>query len=172
MPYDAEVTEQPIYAVFNLRGGDDARTAFSEVLGLDLPQQTTTAVIKGDIHALTISPDEWLVAAPAGEEERLEGDLRKSVEGMFAAVTAVSDMHKVYRVSGPGARDVLAQGTSIDLHPRVFGPGRCARTAFAKTTGAVIHQIDDAPTYDVYVESSFLGYMKLWFDTAAGKLAG
>lgn len=171
MAYKAEVIEQPISAVFNLCGGDDARTAFSGVLGLDLPQQTSAAVVKGDIHAMTISPDQWLVSAPAAEEARLEGELREAVEGMFAAVTAVSDMHKIYRVSGSEARDLLAQGTSIDLHPRAFGPGQCARTVFAKTTGAVIHQVDEAPTFDLYVESSFVGYMKLWFDTASGKLA-
>ncbi len=172
MPYDAEVSELPIQTVLNLRGGEDARAAFSDLLGLDLPQQAMMVASKGDIRALTISPDEWLLSAPAADEARLEEGLRKAVEEMFAAVTTVSDMHIVYRVSGPLARDVLAQGTSVDLHSRAFGPGRCARTAFAKTTGAVIHQIDDAPTFDLYVESSFVGYMKLWFDTASGKLAG
>ena len=36
--------------------------------------------------------------------------------------------------------------------------------------GPPFHQIDEAPTFDLYVESSFVGYMKLWFDTASGKL--
>ena len=171
MPYDVEVTEQPMYAVLNLRGGDDARAAFSKALGVDLKDQVSTVTSKGNMHVFTVGPDEWMVTAPSSEEERLESKLRAVVEGMFAAVTIVSDMNKVYRIFGPEARDLLAQATSIDLHSREFGPGKCARTAFAKTTGAVIHQIDEAPTFDVYIESSYVAYMKLWFDTASGKLA-
>ena len=171
MPYDVEVTDQPMYAVLNIRGGDDARAAFAKVLGVDLKELVSTVASKGDVHVLTVGPDEWMVSAPSSEEERLEAELRAAVDGMFAAVTIVSDMNKVYRVFGPEARDLLAQATSIDLHPRAFGPGKCARTAFAKTTGAVIHQIDEAPTFDIYIESSYVAYMKLWFDTASGKLA-
>ena len=171
MPYDVEVAEQPMYAVLNIRGGDDARAAFAKLLGVDLKELVSTVASKGDVHVLTVGPDEWMVSAPSSEEERLEAELRAAVDGMFAAVTIVSDLNKVYRVFGPEARDLLAQATSIDLHPRAFGPGKCVRTAFAKTTGAVIHQIDEAPTFDIYIESSYVAYMKLWFDTASGKLA-
>jgi sarcosine oxidase subunit gamma len=171
MPYDVEVKEQPMYAVLNIRGGDDARAAFSKVLGVDPQEKVSTVASKGNVHVLTVGPDEWIVTAPSSEEDRLESELRAAIDGMFAAVTVVSDMNKVYRVFGSEARDLLAQATSIDLHPRAFGPGKCARTVFAKTTGAVIHQIDEVPTFDVYIESSYIAYMKLWFDTASGKLA-
>ena len=105
MPYDAQVSELPIQTVLNLRGGEDARAAFSDLLGLDLPQQATMVASKGDIRALTISPDEWLLSAPAADEARLEEGLRKAVEEMFAAVTTVSDMHIVY----PGVRTASAR---------------------------------------------------------------
>ncbi len=172
MPYDVVVTEQPIYAILNLRGDAEVRAVFSEALEINLPTEVSVVASKGDVHVLTIGPDEWLVSALGAEEEKIEKKLKTAVKGMFAGVTVVSDMHKVYRISGPEARDVLAQGTSLDLHSRAFIPGQCARTAFAKTTGAVIHQIDEVPTYDVYIESSFVGYMQLWFDTASGKVNG
>lgn len=171
MPYDVKVTEQPIYTIINIRGSGAARDAFSKVLELELSTQVSTVASNRDVCVLTVGPDEWIVSGPSAKEKELETNLRKAVDGMFAAVTVVSDMNRVYRVSGPEARDVLAQGTSIDLHSRTFGPGKCARTAFAKTTGAVIHQIDDLPTFDVYIECSYVAYMKLWFDTASGKVA-
>jgi sarcosine oxidase subunit gamma len=54
------------------------------------------------------------------------------------------------RLSGLHARQVMAKNTAIDLHPRAFGPGRCAMTSVAHMNATVI-QVDDTPTYDLFV---------------------
>lgn len=168
MPYDATITEQPIRALIDLRGGESAREAFSSALDLALPREPNTARGRDGVWALWLGPDEWLIVAPDKRERLLEDSLRRAAGGLQAAVTAVSDSYAIFQVSGPEARDVLAQGTSLDLHPRLFGPGHCARSVFAKTK-ALIHQIDDVPTYDLYFDVSFANYVTRWFDTARGR---
>jgi sarcosine oxidase subunit gamma len=60
----------------------------------------------------------------------------------------------VLRLAGRRARDVLAKGCRLDLHPRAFRPGRCAQTVIAQVA-VLLHQGDERPTYDLYV---FAGY--------------
>jgi sarcosine oxidase subunit gamma len=63
-------------------------------------------------------------------------------------------------LAGPRAREVLMKGCSIDLHPAVFGPGRCARTALARAQ--VILLPVDQETYWIFVQSSFAAYLAEW----------
>jgi sarcosine oxidase, subunit gamma len=71
------------------------------------------------------------------------------------------------RVAGPSARDVLAKGTPLDLHPRAFPPGRCAGTLLAKAS-VLIHLLDDdaerGASFDVYVARSFAHYVWTWLE--------
>jgi sarcosine oxidase, subunit gamma len=52
----------------------------------------------------------------------------------------VSAGRTALELTGPHALDVLAHGCSLDLHPRVFGPGRCARTRLAQAR-VVLHRL-------------------------------
>ena len=60
---------------------------------------------------------------------------------------------------------------SLDLHPRAFAPGRCARASLAKTV-VLIHQTDDQPTFDLYVDRSYAEYLWQWLEDAAGSMLG
>jgi len=51
-------------------------------------------------------------------------------------------------------RAALAKGCSVDLDPRAFTPGDAATTPIA-LIDCVLWQVDDAPTYDLAVPSSF-----------------
>ncbi|HWT96564.1 MAG TPA: hypothetical protein VN229_03085, partial [Terriglobales bacterium] len=59
-----------------------------------------------------------------------------------------------------------ARGISLDLHPRVFGPGQCAQTGMAKAN-ILLHQLDDKPSYDIYVLKSFSDYLFRWSEQIA-----
>ena len=83
----------------------------------------------------------------------------------------VSDAYMIFTVSGNDARAVLNQGTGIDLHPRSFSPGTCVRTSMGKT-GAILHQLDDMPSYHVYAWRSYADYLRLWLDKATGITPG
>jgi sarcosine oxidase subunit gamma len=127
---------------------------------------------------LWLGPDEWLVVAPGEAIVDLERDLRARIQGPAAAVVDVSGQRTVIELAGPNAREVLMKGCSIDLHPGVFGVGRCARTALARTQ--VILLPVDRDAYWIFVQSSFAEYLAEWLmdamseytrsDTACGSL--
>ncbi len=70
--------------------------------------------------------------------------------GDLGAVVDQSHGRSGLRLSGPRARQVMAKNTAIDLHPRAFGPGRCAITSVAHMNATIV-QVDGAPTYDLFV---------------------
>jgi sarcosine oxidase subunit gamma len=83
-------------------------------------------------------------------------------------VVDVSDSRAVITLSGPRALDVLAKGCPLDLHPRVFSPGRCAQSLLAKAH-VLLHRVDDAPTFEIYVHRSFADYLWTWLEDAAAE---
>ena len=74
--------------------------------------------------ALWLAPGTWMVVAQDVEDGGLYPRLREEL-GDLAAVVDQSHGRAVLRLAGPRARDVLAKGCRLDLHPRVFKPG-CA----------------------------------------------
>lgn len=84
----------------------------------------------------------------------------------------MGDSRVCLRVSGPRARDLIAKGAPLDLHPRAFGgAGRCAQTQLAKAS-VVLHQTaddeaPDGPSFDIYVARSTCDYLWAWLEDAA-----
>jgi sarcosine oxidase, subunit gamma len=79
----------------------------------------------------------------------------------------VSAQRTTIRLSGPDARDVLAKGCSLDLHPTVFRKGTAAQTMLGQA-GVVLIALDDAGTdYRILVRSSFARYLADWLIDAA-----
>ena len=163
------LAERPFRAQVNLRGdaGEASfRAAAEAALGLTLPLAPNTAAAAGDRAALGLGPDEWLVVAPPGDVNEIAAALRQALSGRAAAVTEVGEARTVIAVSGPSARDVLAKGCTLDLHPREFGPGRCAQSTVG-TVDVIVHQTDEVPSYELYVQRSFAEYLWLWLEDAA-----
>ena len=134
--------------------------------GLALPATPQRSASK-DIAFIWSGPDQWTAIA-----ERLDGrDLEFELKPLLAGVAAVvdhSDGRAVVRVSGPRARDVLAKGIPIDLHPRVFKLGSVAIT-HASQIGVMLWQIDDNPTYELALARSFADSFMHWLDQASGE---
>jgi sarcosine oxidase subunit gamma len=84
----------------------------------------------------------------------------------LAAVTDQSDARAILRLSGARARDVLAKGCLIDLHPRAFQVGDVALTSISHI-GVQIWQVDEAPSYDMSVPRSMIGSFWSWFEASA-----
>ncbi len=102
-----------------------------------------------------------------GQQSELLDLLEREARDLSHSFVDVSDMYAQIRLSGLEARHVLAQGVSIDLHPRVFSPGSTARTGFAKTT-AQLYCVDNTPTYIITVYSSYRQYAVDWLQIALG----
>jgi sarcosine oxidase subunit gamma len=147
----------------NLRGnpGNDAfREAVEAGLGQTLPLEPNT-ISDGRHRVYWLGPDEWLITTEAGSVPALVADLEKRFADMHTAVNDVSGGNVAFRLTGAGARDLLAKGCTLDLHPRAFAVGDCAQSGLGKT-GALIGLVDDTPTFEVIVRRSFAGYLEKW----------
>ena len=163
--------ERSFLGHLNLRGDPadkDFLKAVEGALGFALPLEPNTVEEGGERAALWLGPDEWLILTSADEQESLLQSLREALAEIFVALTDVSGGQTVITLSGPHARDVLAKGCTLDLHPRVFGPGRCAQTLVAKS-GALIRQRDKEPSFELIVRRSFADYLWRWLEDAAGE---
>ena len=171
MGYRVEVGGPVRPALVSLRVGAEGSPAVAAALGVVLPRPAGLATRNGSVTATVtvfgLGPDEWLVRVPPDEEGHWLARLEAAAAGSFAAAVLVSDAWSVFTVTGPDALDVLAQSTGVDLHPSVFPDGRAVRAGFARIS-ALIHRLDDRPSFDVYVNSSLARYAGRWFESAVG----
>jgi len=163
------ISEKPFWGYINLRADVSDYQALQnagDVLGVEIPTTPNTATDNGDVSVLWLGPDEWLILDPLGREDSLIMELRYKLAGKFVSIVDVSGGNTIVNLEGPRSRDLLAKGCPLDLHPRVFGPGRCAQTLVAKA-GVIIRQLDGSQSYDLIVRRSYADYLALWIEDAA-----
>lgn len=122
------------------------------------------ASFAGDLTLIATGPGAWLAIQEAAEADRAD-----ELAGRLAGVAAVVDQssgYAVLRLSGPGARRLLARMAFIDFAPESFGPGSAAVTLIAHM-GAIVWQRDDAPAYEIAVFRSFAESFWHALETAA-----
>jgi sarcosine oxidase subunit gamma len=142
------------------RGKTEALSAAIKVkYGVDLPAGPNRVAGPG-IDFVWAGPDQWLAIAEREAGRDLETELKSALSGM-ASVVDHSDGRVVVRVTGARARDVLAKGVPIDLHPRAFRPGSVAIT-HASHIGVILWQTDDAPTYELALFRSYADSFAHW----------
>ncbi|GGY15463.1 sarcosine oxidase subunit gamma [Streptomyces anandii] len=144
-----------------------AADAVGLALGLPLPLEPDTVVRTADLAALWLGPDQWLLVGQPGTQRDLESRVRAAAGQEPVSVTDVSAQRTTVLVAGPRARDLLAHGCSLDLHPRAFGPGRCAQTTLARTQVVLVARDEPRAGFWVLVRSSFAGYLADWLLDAA-----
>jgi sarcosine oxidase subunit gamma len=156
----------------DLRGDPHDRTfmaAVGRVLDLLLPTEPGTSATREQIAALWLGPDQWLLTCPESDGARLAGVLREALADVHAAITDVTDGRVAFRLAGPSAREVLAKGCPLDLHPRAFPLGACGQSLLAKAS-VLVHLVDDDPqagaAFDVHVARSFGHYLWMWLEDA------
>ena len=164
--YQAEVIERPPYGLLNVRAQRKDCDRLERPLGLTLPCSPNTTVGNDGLTAFWLGPDEWLIRTEDGEETSLAAEMRARARGRHVAITVVSDAYVVYRVQGRDSREVLCQGTGIDLHPSVFPPGRCVRTVYGKST-VILHYSGDG-CYEIYAWRSYARYLGEYLRASIG----
>ena len=102
---------------------------------------------------------------PTGSEDA-QIRLCTNVNSAIHAVVVVSDRMIGIGVAGRRARDVLAAGCPLDLHPAVFAPGAVTRTLLGKAT-VVLRRPAAVERYELWVNGSFAPYLWLFLRNAA-----
>ncbi len=163
------ISEKPFLGHLNLRGdpSDGAFTGGAErALGFALPVEPNT-ISEGDGNqAMWLGPDEWLITTPPDEGRFVADRLAEALDGVHSSVTDISGGQTLINLFGERARDVLAKGCSLDLHPRAFGEGRCAQT-LVSGANVILIWAGPEPSFDLIVRRSFADYLALWLHDAA-----
>lgn len=166
---EIRLAELPFLTQLNVRldAKGPAADAVGLALDLHLPLEPNTVVRAGELTALWLGPDEWLLVGPPGSERDLESRIREAGGDEPVSVTDVSAQRTTLLVAGPHARDLLAHGCSLDLHPRSFGAGRCAQTNLGRTQVILVARDEPRAGFWVLVRSSFAGHLADWLLDAA-----
>ncbi len=142
------------------------RDAVQAAYGAALPDGSRL-VAGAEVGFIGTGPGQWLAVSERIAHGALADDLMAKLKG-FASVSDQSDGRAVIRVSGPKARDVLAKGLPVDLHPAVFQPGSAA-TSVINLMGVTLWQVDAVPSYDIAVFRSLAGSFWTWLTDSAGE---
>jgi heterotetrameric sarcosine oxidase gamma subunit len=137
-----------------------------EVFGIRLPD-APKCVSAGSISFLWAGAGQWLAMIDDEDGTAFEQRLRSAL-GNLAAISDQSDGRVIIRVGGARARDALAKGVPIDLHPSAFRPGDVAIATVAYI-GLALWQVDDATTYEFIVPRSFSVSFGEWLTDASAE---
>ncbi len=131
----------------------DVARALSSVVGVEA--STTPGVCHSDgiTQVAWNGPNQWMVISEGDATEGLLDNIQKAVADK-AAVVDQSHGRVGLRLSGEHARTVMQKNCPLDFHPRSFSAGNCALTTVAHI-GALVIQVDEAPSYDLFVNRSF-----------------
>lgn len=111
--------------------------------------------------------DQWYAVAEGRPDGVFYRELSAKLSGL-ASCSEQSHGRVTLVVAGPRARDVLAKGTPVDLHPRVFGPGSCAVTQMAHVGVHLARVGEDA--FELSVSRGFSESFWEWLTTMAAEI--
>lgn len=159
LPDSLRFTAEPFVAMTDVRVGP-AGPAGVAVHGTPLPAEPNTWTPTPDGRLVWLGPDEWLLTSTGTAPHLLETELREQLRPAGGTAVDVSAQRIGLRISGSRAREVLAKGCSVDLHPRAFPAGRSAQTTLG-LAGVVLLSLGE-DEFAVLVRSSFAGYLATW----------
>ena len=146
-----------------LRGGAIVLDeAVHRVLGFGLPGRPNglTRDESGERSIQWLSPDEWLLIVPGGEEFSLEGKLREALADAHYAIVNVSGGQTLIELEGEMARELLMKSTPYDVHPDAFPVGKGVTTVFAKAN--LILRRPTEERWELVLRRSFADYCYRW----------
>jgi heterotetrameric sarcosine oxidase gamma subunit len=130
--------------------------------GAQPPVELFRGVTCGDSHLVRITRHQyWWIAAGSASMVRLAQELPAAA----GTVTMLSAGRVRIRITGPAARDVLAKGIALDLHPAAFQVGRSAQTGLHHT-GVFLERVGD-DSYEIYVQRTYAESIWEWLIDAA-----
>ncbi|GKW49607.1 sarcosine oxidase subunit gamma [Halomonas sp. NCCP-2165] len=168
----AVLRERPLLGHLILRGGAIVLDeAVRQVLGISLPGEPQGLAVdaEGERSVQWLSPDEWLLIVPGGEEFELENRLRQALGDAHFAIVDVSGSQTLVEIEGEAARELLMKSVVYDVHPSRFPVGKGVTTVFAKATVILRRPTEDR--WELVVRRSFADYLYRWILDAGAEYA-
>jgi len=158
-----EIVPPPRLTILRLRRPSrDDLARIGALLGTALPAEPNRTA-DGAVRVIWMGPDEWLIVGDTAPTSAIE---EAATDAAAALCVSVGDGRCVFEVSGPAAADLIAKGTSLDLHRTLPAADRSAMTLFAQTN-AIIDRPPDLDGYRLIFDFSIRHYLQLWFADAA-----
>lgn len=144
--------------------GDFASAAFAAAIektcGGPIPAQRK---FEGSLGWM--SPDELLWTGDYADAPRIVSDLTAELAGQHHLAVNVSDARAVFRLTGQGARELIAKGAPVDMSPAAFRPGDLRRSHIGQVAAAFWMSEESSLTLVCF--RSFAGYMFDWLSASA-----
>jgi sarcosine oxidase subunit gamma len=165
-----------IARAWNVQGRPDAplREIVERTLQAELPAAANTFTRTSAGCAVWLGPASWLLLAASSARWPDVAGARRAIDAAGGALFDVSASRVAWRLSGPGARTVLAQGCPLDLHPHTFGAGACAQSVYGHV-GVLIVRDDhgqDTPALVLFTARSYARDVEHLLREAAAPLNG
>jgi heterotetrameric sarcosine oxidase gamma subunit len=161
------IAERPPLAMQQVAAFSDNEAAVGHALGAALgvapPTRPNSAVAGTRATILWLGPERWLVTEPRDDRATV---WHAAVAAAGGLLTDLGHARTVIRIEGEAARALLAKGVGPDLHPSVFPAGACLQTIVAHTN-ILLHAVDAAPCFDLYVPRSYAADFWDWLCDAA-----
>ncbi|SLN45944.1 Sarcosine oxidase, gamma subunit family [Roseovarius gaetbuli] len=154
----ARIEDQGLRGMITLRGdlaSKEVKAVVKATTGLAVPGQRQ-ALSGKDTAALWMSPDELLLMCPYGDVASVIEKIETALKGQHFLAVNVSDARTFLRISGAGAREVLAKVCPVDLSPEAFTPGMFRRTRMAQVPAAF--WLDEAGAFHLVCFRSIADY--------------
>lgn len=161
-----QLTALPNRSIVELRGpyDTDFANAAARLIRASLPARSPETTASDKAAVFWMGPDRWWIVS-ADPDAISPAELRQSLAAFSAAVFEIGESFASVRLAGRNARDVLAKGCTIDLHPRAFKAGQVIQTNLAKAQVA-LYQTDERE-FQIFVRRSFAEYLWTWLEDAA-----
>ena len=136
---------------------------------LKIKQTPGQASVTPTHTGLPISPRQWILVSAEKEDGPGFSTQLQSKLGKNGYVSEQSDSRVIFNLSGPRVVELMQKGCRLDLHPSVTGPNWCGQTQIAQVS-VLIHQLDNLPTYNLYVYSGFARDFAEWLEHTGAQL--
>ena len=116
--------------------------------------------LSGDPRSLWFGPDRWLLVSDSKSADSMVEECEKSLADVLHNAVDYSAGLAVYRLTGTGARDLLAAGCGLDFRDEKFQVGTCCRTRFAQIAAVIV--AEGPEQFEIYVDRSYEKYLSDW----------
>lgn len=161
-----ELMPLPVATLRLRRPSPDDITRIGALIGTPLPMVPNRA--SGYVpRVLWIGPDEWLIIGSDVPGEAIEA---AAADAAAALCVSVGDGRCSLDVTGADAADLLAKGTSIDLHADIFAEDMLAMTLLAQAN-VIIDRPPGLAGFRLIFDVSLRDYVRHWFADAVVEFA-